>query len=160
MGRIQDHQYRKVDIVEVHTSDAKLLTDLTIRSKSYWDYPKEQIEEWMPELRITVDYIKSNVLYKLVEHGRIIGYYALEDLEMNGVLLDNLFIEPDRIGQGCGNLLIQHAFKTAKDLGYAKMIVESDPHATHFYIRKGFKEIDKKESSIAGRFLPIMGKVL
>ena len=55
---------------------------------------------------------------------------------------------------------MHHAFNTARDLGYEKMIVESDPHAEHFYLRKGFQLIDKKESSISGRYLPVMGKEL
>ncbi|MFT6245466.1 MAG: hypothetical protein ACJA0U_003079 [Salibacteraceae bacterium] len=47
-------------IIEIaSTSDAKDLTDLTIRSKSYWGYSSEQIEEWRDDLTISADYLEK-----------------------------------------------------------------------------------------------------
>jgi hypothetical protein len=40
------------------------------------------------------------------------------------------------------------------------MIVVADPNAVSFYVSKGFHEIDRKESTIPGRFLPVMQKDL
>ena len=57
-------------------NDAKELTELTIRSKSYWNYGKEQIEEWREELTITEKYIDENQIYKLVANNSLIGFYA------------------------------------------------------------------------------------
>jgi hypothetical protein len=47
-------------------NDAQDLTELTIRSKSYWNYDKKQIEEWREELTITEKYFDENQIYKLV----------------------------------------------------------------------------------------------
>ena len=67
---------------------------------------------------------------------------------------------PVFIGKGIGNQLIQHAFLKAKELKCNKVTLLADPNAVAFYTSQGFKIIDKKESAIAGRFLPIMQKDL
>tara|TARA_B110001454_G_scaffold58997_1_gene57727 strand:- start:69 stop:191 length:123 start_codon:yes stop_codon:yes gene_type:complete len=40
------------------------------------------------------------------------------------------------------------------------MTLLADPNAVPFYDKKGFYEVDKKESSIPGRFLPVLQKYL
>ena len=149
-----------MEILEVSINDAEILTKLTQRSKGYWDYTPEQMNAWKDELTVTPTYIENHLSYKLVEFGRILGYYSLMHYEDKAILLDNLFIEPDTINLGYGTALLNHAMQVAKELGYNKMIVESDPNAKLFYMRKGFKEIGEKMTSIPSRFLPIMGKVL
>ncbi len=43
----------KKRIYETISADAKNLTQLTIRSKSYWGYGEKQIAAWRAELTIT-----------------------------------------------------------------------------------------------------------
>lgn len=43
----------EMKIEKVIVEDAQRLTALTIRSKSHWNYTKEQIESWREELKIT-----------------------------------------------------------------------------------------------------------
>ena len=68
--------------------DANDLTELTIRSKSYWNYGREQIEKWRMELTITEKYIDENHIYKLVMNALLIGFYAYQkendtDIKLN-----------------------------------------------------------------------------
>ncbi len=143
-------------IEKAHLEDSKVLTELTIRSKDYWNYGPEQIAEWKDELRVTPEYIKETEMYKLVLDDQIIGYYAAVEADKETIKLDNLFIEPDFIRQGYGSILVDHFIQQTKDSSYQRMLLDSDPNAVKFYEMKGFKVIGKLKTSIKDRFLSIM----
>lgn len=58
-------------------------------------------------LTITPEYITDNETYKLVSSNTIIGYYSFY-IKGETVYLDNLFIDPDHIGEGFGKVLMNH----------------------------------------------------
>ena len=136
--------------------DAQDLTELTIRSKSHWDYDKKQIEEWRDELSISENYILNNHVYKLTLENSLIGFYAYNTIDLNDIRLDFLFIEPMFIGKGYGKILITHFLNYIKNTEVKRVIVDADPNAENFYKKQGFKVIYKLESSIKNRFLPVM----
>jgi len=71
--------------------------------------------------------------------------------------LEDLFIEPGAIGKGYGKQLWQYAVKTAKQLGFRQMVLESDPNAEAFYRAMGAKRVGEVPSSVVeGRMLPLM----
>jgi len=145
---------------KVQITDALALTELTIRSKDYWNYGTDQIDKWIADLTITEEYITENILYKLINNNRILGYYSLIRESDLIIKMDNLFIEPEYIGKGFGSVLLNHACERSLSLGYKIMNLDADPHAEQFYIRHGFKVIGQLPTSIKGRFLPIMKKEL
>ena len=147
-------------IIKADIDDHQILSEITKASKAYWGYSKEQMEKWDEELTIHSDYIKKNIVFKLLENYNVIGYYSLEDQSGNLVKLENLFILPEHIGKGFGEYLMDHAFLKAIELGYEEMILESDPNASLFYEKLGFEIIGKKETSIKDRYMPVMKKSL
>ena len=137
--------------------DAQILTDLTMRSKSYWDYGAEQIMSWKDDLTITTDYIDINKVYKLTnKHNIIMGYYSYYFLNDAVIKLDNLFIDPPYIGHDFGTLLMNDFLKRIKSFRFEKVTLDADPNAEKFYHKFGFKTVGKLESTIKNRFLPIM----
>lgn len=138
------------------TTDAKALTELTIRSKSYWNYSAGQIEEWRDDLTITPNYIDDACVYILFVDSQLIGYYSYLKLDADKVKLDNIFLEPDCIGKGLGIIMMNHLIENVKNLGYSKVVLDSEPNAEGFYKNYGFKVTGRLESSITDRFLPIM----
>ena len=147
-------------IISAKASDHTTLTHLTKRSKAYWGYSKEQIQKWNKELTITANYITENTVYKLVQNKEIIGYYSLIQIDQQTIELDNLFIHPNVIGRGMGSLLLQDALNRSKEDGYTRMKLYADPHATKFYLKKGFEVVGQLETAIPNRFLPIMERIL
>lgn len=143
-------------IIKATISDHLILSKITKASKAYWGYSKEQMEIWDEELTIKPDYIKENIVFKLMENDEAIGYYSLEKKSEKLVKLENLFILPEFIGQGFGEYLMDHAFLKAEELGYEEMTLDSDPNAYLFYEKLGFEIIGQKETSIKDRYLPIM----
>ena len=132
------------------------LSELTVRSKAYWNYSSEQIEKWKDDLTISAEYIDKNEVYKLKEDDKLIGYYSFQSVDYKKVKLDNIFIDPKFIGRGYGKILMNHFFKQVKKKEFENIYLDSDPNAEKFYQNLGFKVIGQLESSIKNRFLPIM----
>ncbi|MAD98446.1 MAG: GNAT family N-acetyltransferase [Flavobacteriaceae bacterium] len=143
-------------IVKATPSDAKSLTELTIRSKDFWGYGIDLIESWREELTITPSFIEYKEVIKLVHNETTLGFYAYSIQEEGTVKLEFLFIEPDEIGKGIGKLLMNDFFDRVKPLNTKRVLLDADPNAEEFYKKFGFTTIGKLESSIEGRYLPIM----
>ncbi len=145
---------RKIE--KANRKDAEKITDLTIRSKNYWDYGDKQIAEWKDELTITSKYIDDNQVYKLTENYELVGFYAFKPENKKIIKLNFLFIEPRYIGKGYGKILITDFLQRIQGTSYEKITLEADPNAEKFYERVGFKVVGKLKTSIENRFLPIM----
>lgn len=143
-------------ITKAALADAKVLTALTLRSKSYWNYEEKQILDWKPDLTITQKYFEESEIFKLSMGKKLIAFYAYQIENQTDLKLDFLFVEPEFIGKGYGKILIGDVLKRAENLGIQKMLVDSDPNSEGFYYKHGFRVIGKLKTSIKNRFLPIM----
>jgi len=150
--------YFKLKIEKAKNTDAHKLTELTIRSKSYWNYSKEQVKEWTPDLTITSEYIKQNQVYTLTHNNTIIGFYAFSSINESKVKLNFLFIDPKDIGIGYGKILINDFLKRLENTLFRIITLDADPNVEAFYSKYGFHTTDYLKSSIKDRFLPIMTK--
>ena len=130
-------------------AEAPLLNELTGRSVLSWGYEPEFLD-WEPEsIRVTPEFIASSPVFVLEEAGHIVGYYGLlgEPPEM---ALDKLFVEPDRIGTGCGKRLWKHAVATAQEMGASVLTLASDPNAAPFYRAMGAVWVREEPTSRPG----------
>ncbi|PQJ79376.1 GNAT family N-acetyltransferase [Polaribacter porphyrae] len=145
-------------IVLATQKDSKKLTEIALISKAFWGYSKDLIESWRKDLTITSKMISDCSVYKFVVDESIAGFYVLNLPKENSIELEMLFVLPNFIGKGIGKQLLFHAFEKAKEYKAKSMRLLADPNAVPFYESKGFTIIDKKESSIEDRFLPVMIK--
>jgi len=145
-------------IEKANRTDANKITDLTIRSKDFWNYGAEQIAQWKDDLTITSEYIDKNEVFKLSIEKEIIGFYAFNSENKSTVKLNFLFLEPNFIGKGYGKILLNDFLKRMNETDYEKVTLDADPNAEQFYARVGFKVVGKLKSSIKDRYLPIMEK--
>jgi GNAT superfamily N-acetyltransferase len=147
--------------VEKATSnDNEILTEITKKSKAYWGYLEEQILQWNNNLTITKEYIKNNLVFKLVNDNTTIGYYSYLIKDEKNIKLDNLFLLPEYIGKGFGKYLINDFLNRMRIEKFEKIILDSEPNAEKFYLKIGFKKIGQFETSIKNRFMPIMEMIL
>ena len=131
-----------------------------MKSKAYWGYSREQIESWAAQLTVSEDYIQEYAAYKLILEKEIIGYYAFKQTDVTSVKLDNLFLLPEHIGKGYGRILMQDFFDRVENMNINKIVLHSEPFAETFYQKFGFISVGKLETSIPGRFLPVMVRLL
>lgn len=147
-------------IVSAHCSEASLLTNIALKSKAFWGYSNDLIESWRGDLTVTSKMISESYSFKYMVDKKTAGFYFLNPLQEKKIELEMLFVLPEFIGKAIGKQLLRHSFKKAIELKATSMTLLADPNAVPFYESQGFRIIDKKESSIAGRFLPVMEKDL
>lgn len=145
-----------MEITKSTIGDSEILTEITKKSKAYWGYSDEQIENWSDLLTITKNYIEKNNVYKLLDNDFTVGYYSYIYLNRKEVKLDNLFVLPNYIGTGLGKLLMNNFLDRIKNTEIEKIILDSEPNAERFYEYFGFKKVGQIETSIKDRYLPIM----
>ena len=147
-------------ITKATIEDIATLTKIALESKAYWGYSNDLIENWKEDLTVTSMMVEEMEVFKFIETetNTIAGFYILntQKVENKNIELEFLFIHPNFIGRGIGKQLLHHAFFVGKKLGNKSMTLLADPNAASFYKSQGFTVIHKKESSIKGRFLPIM----
>lgn len=143
-------------IEKAKITDNETLTAITKKSKAFWGYSPEQIQEWDKNLTISQDYIKEHNVYKLTVNNLIIGYYSYVFKDEKEIELDNLFVLPEYIGKGLGKYLVLDFLSRIKDQKAERIILDSEPNAESFYSKMGFVKIGEFETSIKNRFMPIM----
>jgi GNAT superfamily N-acetyltransferase len=146
----------KMTIERANIGDSAVLTEITKRSKAYWGYSDEQIAAWAEALTITIHYIETKFVYKLVINSKTVGYYSFFNKDKQTIELDNLFILPEYIGNGLGRILMNDFLDRVKKTGASKIILDSEPNVERFYTRFGFIKIGESETSIKNRYLPKM----
>lgn len=129
-------------------------------SKAYWGYNDNQIKEWHDELTMTVDCIEQNEVCVAMLDSELSGMCSFRQCNDDVVKLDSLFISANKMRLGVGSALLNFCIDSAIKSGATTLELDADPHAEGFYLHCGFKTISKKPSSIKGRFLPVMSKIL
>ena len=129
--------------------EVPLLNELTGRSVLSWGYEPEFLD-WEPEaITVTPELVAQSPVYVLEEAGRVVGYYGLVGAPPE-MVLDKLFVEPDRIGTGRGKRLWLHAVATARALGASVLTFASDPNAAPFYRAMGAEWVSEEPTSWPG----------
>lgn len=143
-------------VVPATIYDAKNLSEIALKSKAYWGYSVKDLKTWKSDLTVSEKMIDELFVHKFIVDDKITGFYILNPPIEKSVELEMLFVHPNYMGKGIGKQLLSHVFTKALQLRANYITLLSDPNAVPFYLSQGYHIVDKKESSIAGRFLPIM----
>jgi ribosomal protein S18 acetylase RimI-like enzyme len=140
-----------------------ILTDIALAAKAYWGYDADFIEACRAELTVTPEQIthKENLCLVKSIDGELCGFVLVKPITDTVAGLESLFIRPDHIGYGHGTELLTIAKRLAKERGYKKLVIESDPNAVGFYEKMGaVKTGEIPSGSIASRSLPCYELIL
>jgi GNAT superfamily N-acetyltransferase len=149
---------RAVTLRPARPEEAKTLSILAIRSKSYWGYDDDFIEACREDLTVQPEGIDSHRIAVAVVKatGRIVGFYGLVGTCSDDAELSALFVEPEFIGGGVGRLLFDDARGKAMEAGFARFRIEADPFAATFYEHMGaIKTGTACSHAVADRLLPV-----
>ena len=147
-------------IIKKSTSELHVkLTEISFVSKKYWNYSDEWMEIWKDDLTITENFIINNYVYHLEnDANEIVGFYAFVKFD-NYIELDSLFVSPEYIGKGFGNLLMTDFLSKVREIDFNYKKLKAEPFAEIFYKKYGFETVELQLSSkIENRYLPIMIK--
>jgi GNAT superfamily N-acetyltransferase len=102
------------------------MTRTAFRSKAHWGYDAAFTAACTAELTVTSAQIASDACLVACLGDRIAGFGDL-NREAEGWMIDNLWIDPDFIGQGIGRQLLSALREEAGQLGAKILYVVSDP---------------------------------
>ena len=126
------------------------LTDinaLIARSKAYWNWPAGYLERALVLQRIDVDYLRAHLNFEVRDRqNELIGFFAVVASD-GRVVLDHLWVTPERIGQGIGRWACEYVFQLARDHSWSELWVVPDPPAEGFYQRIGFVDTGERVPS-------------
>ncbi len=77
--------------------------------------------------------------------GRALGFAALDFWENGDAELDGLFVDPDAWHQGIGRVLVEACIARARARRAGMLHVVGNPHAEGFYLRLGFRLIERRK---------------
>jgi GNAT superfamily N-acetyltransferase len=129
---------------------------MALRSKAHWGYESEFLEACRQELTLTPELIDAEQVYLIEDGGRPVGFYTLVKWAAD-IELGHFFVDPPSIGRGVGRALWDDALERAAELGYARLLIQSDPNAEGFYLKLGAERIGEVPSAVwPGRKLPLL----
>lgn len=141
-----------LNFIDAEAKHCELLRDTLIASKGYWGYSQEQLEKWRSNLRFEEEYIARNTVKLILEDGEVIGFFAIVIGDSNE--LDHLWLLPEAIGKGYGNVVFEQILSECKTLEIASFYIISDPDAEGFYLKKGALKVGEVYSAPQKRMLP------
>lgn len=121
-----------------HPEEADALGEMVIAGVRHWGHHlgfPEAVEGLRQHGLPTADYVASAPVHVLEDEAGTIGFYGLA-VEDDFVDLRYMFLQPDRIGQGYGRRLWEHAVAEGARHG-SRMRIRSDPRAVDFYRAMG-----------------------
>lgn len=85
-------------------------------------------------MKVDEQYIKHNIVYKILTDGELIGFYALcyKNVE-NCFEVDHLWLVPGFVKKGIGRIVFIRILSQLKELGQTRALLKGDPHAKGFY---------------------------
>ncbi len=136
--------------------ECELLSEVALRSKSYWGYDADFLQACRAELTLAPEDLDCLVVRVAVsDDGRLAGFYALGDLNDDGGEVWFFFVDLPFIGSGVGRRLFEDMVATARSRGLRELRIGADPGAAGFYERLGAVRVGEVPSnSVPDRVLP------
>jgi GNAT superfamily N-acetyltransferase len=143
---------RKVD-----PETADLLSQIAYAAKASWGYPAAWMEAWSAVFAFSPEYFETHESWTVVVDERPVAFCTL--LVQEGIAwLENLWVLPEYMGRGVGKRLFLFAVDVARQRGFKRLRLESDPYAEGFYAKLGMFKIGERRADMDGqpRSLPLM----
>jgi predicted N-acetyltransferase YhbS len=135
--------------------EAGLLSDVALRSKGLWGYPRDVLEQFRDELTVAPELIEQGTIVAEA-NGVVLGFAAVSLVDGETADLAFLFVEPAATGRGIGRLLWRGSLAAARRAGARTLRIESDPFAAGFYAAMGAERTGGARSrSVPARVLPV-----
>lgn len=135
--------------------EGERLREIAIAAKSHWGYEPEQVRQWAADGDFSPGALREKEVFVAEADGRIVAWAAL--IASASMWLDDLWVDPEWIGQRVGSLLFRHVLERARGLGGRSLEWEAEPNSVGFYEKLGGRYLRDSEPSAWGRVIPVMG---
>lgn len=136
--------------------EADALTALATRAKAHWGYDAEFMDRVSDAMMLTPADIAAHEVFVLQDaSGAVVGFHRV--IPGDPAELEDMWVEPEAMGNGHGRRLFEHATAIARSLGAGALELDADPNAVGFYEHVGMERVGETPSTlIPGRALPRM----
>ncbi len=137
-------------------SELTRLSELCLRSKAFWGYDADFMAACVDELTLRPGDLERTKIVVAEQDRAVAGVAQVSVADENADLL-KLFVDPGHMGKGIGTVLFDWAVETARAQLADRLVIEADPGAEPFYLKRGAIRVGEVPSgSITGRVLPLM----
>jgi molybdenum cofactor cytidylyltransferase len=137
------------DLRRATKADADAMSALALRSKAHWGYGAATMDAWRGALHVDPESLSSRYGYVAMVRDAMVAFYVIDPGE-GAWTLDDLWVDPDFMGQGIGSTLMRHALATAWENGAQLVTVDADPNAEAFYVACGAVRVGEVAAPIEG----------
>jgi GNAT superfamily N-acetyltransferase len=132
-------------------TEVEALRALTERASGSHGYDVEFMRMMADDIAtgITAEAIVRDTFMVAEIGGRMAGFAHLMPIDRpDTVYLEDLYVAPERQGQGIGRALFEWALSEAGARGYAWLEWDSDPNSAAFYRKMGGEQIGENHSTL------------
>ena len=122
---------------------------LITRSMGHWPRDAAYLAQAVDLMSLDADDLERDEAWILEDGGVAIGFYRIS-LAGESAEIEEFHLEPDRIGQGFGRMLFEHAMSRADERGVKQLEWSCDEYALGFYLAMGGRVTGSIPSGIAG----------
>ena len=156
MGGARVEERSAIRVRPAHPQEGERLREIAIAAKSYWGYEPGSVEKWAATGDFSAQALADKPVYAAEVDGRPVAFAALIP-KGDICVLDDLWVEPQWIGQGLGARLFRFCAEEARRLGATRLEWEAEPNAVGFYDRMGARRLRDSKRTMWGRVIPVMG---
>ena len=109
---------------------------LIARSMGHWPHDDAYLAQAVELMSIDADDLERDEAWILEDGAGAIGFYRIS-IAGDSAEIEELHLEPDRIGHGFGRTLFEHAISRAKERGVTRLEWSCDEYALGFYLAMG-----------------------
>jgi GNAT superfamily N-acetyltransferase len=129
--------------------DVAAVRALITRSMGHWPRDAAYLAQAVDLMSLDADDLERDEAWILEGESGAIGFYRLS-LAADAAEIEEFHLEPDRIGQGFGRMMFDHAVARAGELGVKRLEWSCDEYPRGFYLAMGGRVTGSTPSGIAG----------
>jgi GNAT superfamily N-acetyltransferase len=129
--------------------DVAAVRALIVRSMAHWPRDPAYLAEAASLMSISAGDLERDEAWILADETGPLGFYRLS-FDADRAEIEELHLEPDRIGRGFGRMLFEHAVTRARALGVMRLEWSCDANALGFYVAMGGQVTGSSPSGIEG----------
>ncbi len=126
--------------------ELRTLEELQRRACLAVDAFRDQLLDHPDTFRVSVVAIRDQRVRVATGGGRVMGFATVMPVDDESSEFEALFVDPELIGSGVGEALVDDAVAIARDEGLARLEATAVPHAQEFYAKAGFAETGPVET--------------
>ena len=130
-------------------SDVDDVRALIARSMGHWPRDDAYLAQAVELMSLDADDLERDEAWILEDGAGAIGFYRIS-ITGDSAEIEELHLEPDRIGHGFGRMLFEHARSRAKERGVTRLEWSCDEYALGFYLAMGGQITGSIPSGVAG----------